>query len=88
MSEIQIALEDYVRMLKAEIIRLKNQSHRLREAMAKAAQRADNWPDSNDDPSQVLSDVAAILYDALDVRFLRPDPLSQALNEGDGVYRP
>ncbi len=41
---------------------------RLRVAMAKAAQRADDWPDSNDDPADVLSDCASILFDALDYR--------------------
>lgn len=66
MSEIQIALEAEVQRLKSEIIRLKSEVGRLRVAMAKAAQRADSWPDSNDDPADVLSDVTNVLYAALD----------------------
>ena len=41
---------------------------RLRAAMAKAGQRAAGWPDSNDDPAQVLADVVNILYAALSHR--------------------
>lgn len=41
---------------------------RLRIAMARAAQRADDWPDSNDDPADVLEDCASILYNALDAK--------------------
>lgn len=37
-----------------------------RVAMAKAAQRAEDWPDSNDDPADVLADCVSILYSALD----------------------
>lgn len=51
----------------AERDRLLNEILRLRVAMAKAAQRADDWPDSNDDPANVLSDCASILFDALDL---------------------
>lgn len=39
---------------------------RLRVAISKAAQRAADWPDSNDDPADVLSDCVNILYAALD----------------------
>jgi len=39
--------------------------------MAKAAQRADDWPDSNDDPADVLADCAGILFDALDYRHIK-----------------
>jgi len=54
--------------LQAERDKLREEVLRLRVAMAKAAQRADDWPDSNDDPADVLSDCASILFDALDYR--------------------
>jgi FtsZ-binding cell division protein ZapB len=57
-----------VAKLQAERDKLREEVLRLRVAMAKAAQRADDWPDSNDDPSDVLSDCASILFDALDYR--------------------
>jgi len=54
--------------LQAECDKLLEEVLRLRVAMAKAAQRADDWLDSNDDPADVLSDCASILFDALDYR--------------------
>lgn len=66
-SEPLIRLSDY-EALQAECERLLEEVMRLRVAMAKAAQRADDWPDSNDDPADVLSDCASILFDALDYR--------------------
>ena len=62
--------EDYYqcRDVKAERDKLLEEVLRLRVAMASAAQRADGWPDSNDDPKDVLSDCASILVDALDYR--------------------
>jgi hypothetical protein len=47
---------------------------RLRVAMAKAAQQADDWPDSNDDPAKVLADCASILFEALDRSHLKEEP--------------
>jgi len=68
MSTHKIKGEDYYqcRDVKAERDKLLEEVLRLRVAMAKAAQRADDWPDSNDDPADVLSDCASILFDALD----------------------
>jgi hypothetical protein len=41
---------------------------RLRVAMAKAAQRAEDFPETNDDQALALEECARILYDALDQR--------------------
>lgn len=46
--------------------RCRDEITRLRVAMAKAAQRAEDWPDSNDDPADVLADCVNILYAAMD----------------------
>lgn len=53
------------------IERLENEILRLRLSIEQAAQRADGWPDSNDDPARVLADCADILYAALDKNSLR-----------------
>lgn len=63
-----ICVVDNNKALQAERERLLEEVMRLRVAMAKAAQRADDWPDSNDDPADVLSDCASILFDAIDYR--------------------
>jgi hypothetical protein len=70
MSTHKIKGEDHYqcRDVKADRDKLREEVLRLRVAMAKAAQRADDWPDSNDDPADVLSDCASILFDALDYR--------------------
>lgn len=70
MSTHKIKGNDYYqcRDVKAERDKLREEVLRLRVAAAKAAQRADDWPDSNDDPADVLSDCASILFDALDYR--------------------
>lgn len=65
---MQIDLTEYVYDPTAERDKLREEVLRLRVAMAKAAQRANDWPDSNDDPEDVLSDCASILFDALDYR--------------------
>ena len=49
----------------SEITRLSDEILRLRAAMAKAAQRAEEWPDSGDDPAEVLADCVNILYAGL-----------------------
>lgn len=70
MSTHKIKGDDYYqcRDVKAERDKLREEVLRLREAMAKAAQRSGDWPDSNDDSADVLSDCASILFDALDYR--------------------
>jgi hypothetical protein len=55
-----------IEALIAEREKLSVEVLRLRVAIAKAAQRADYWPDSNDDPAEVLGDCASILFNALD----------------------
>jgi chromosome segregation ATPase len=52
----------------AEIDRLWREVLRLRVAMAKAAQRADDWADSKTSMEDALADCASILFDALDYR--------------------
>lgn len=56
-----------VEPIEGEPMNAQDEILRLRLAMARAAQRAESWPDSNDDPADVLSDCADILYDALQV---------------------
>lgn len=57
-------------VMKNEVVVLRQEILRLRVAMARAAQRADDWPDSNDDPADVLADCAFILFEALDVKHI------------------
>ena len=60
-------ISEYVQRLRVEVIR-------LRVAMARAGQRADDWPDCGSDPADVLADCADILYAALDGGLQEKEP--------------
>lgn len=59
----------------------------LREISMQAKNTADLFRHSNGDLTSEGNEIYR-LCDAIETYLNRPDPLSQALNEGDGVYRP
>ena len=58
-------MKHLIKEYKQLLVQAADEIMRLRVAMEKAAQRAEDWPGSNDDPADVLADCVNILYAAL-----------------------